>query len=260
MTTFGNPLSSVAEYMTRGNAYNYVQNRRVDPAPLLLGVARALLYLHSHPLGPIFHGDVRGKNVLVTDDGRALLTNFSCSCLHDRSSNMVSSSPLPGSLRWMAPEGIEEEDLTVDLAAGRDVWAFAMTIMELVTRQPPFEGINSRNLIIVRILRGMPRRPRCMRNEWWDLCTPCWKLEPEQRPDMMTLVHRIETMLSSRRSRFGDGHRDSDFNEDDDDKGNDSLIPQPTDELSSTVQIMPGFLKTTIPTSNYSAQPIGIAF
>jgi len=71
------------------------------------------------------------ENVLVTDDGHALLTNFGCSFFHDRASGRAYFPPLPGALRWMAPEGIEDEK---NVTAYRDVWAFAMTVMVCSSR------------------------------------------------------------------------------------------------------------------------------
>jgi len=66
-------------------------------------------------------------------------------------------------------------------------------LQELFTRKHPFEGINSRAMIVVRILSGMPDRPYHMDDEWWDLvCTPCWESDPARRPNMMTLIHNIE--------------------------------------------------------------------
>ncbi|KIM60316.1 hypothetical protein SCLCIDRAFT_1216922 [Scleroderma citrinum Foug A] len=194
-TTFDNTVSIVAEYVARGNTHDYVQDPRVDPASLLLGIARALHYLHTYRLGPIFHGDIRGKNVLVTNNGRALLTDFGCSYFHDRSSNTIYCSPLSGALRWMAPEGIEGGSPTDK----RDVWAFAMTVLELFTGQVPFEDIKAEKSIFVRVLRGMPNRPHRMRDEWWALCTPCWESNPTLRPTMMDLIRRIKRIITSSR-------------------------------------------------------------
>lgn len=81
MTTFDNTVSTVAEWIGRGNAFDYVRNTNVDPGSLvclsvqylfvltvfavqLFGLACALEYLHKHPLGPIVHGDVQGVKCL----------------------------------------------------------------------------------------------------------------------------------------------------------------------------------------------------
>ena len=147
------------------------------------------------------------KNVLISDHGTALLTDLSCARFHENSSNTVYSPSFFGSLRWMAPEGINEGIIT----AKTDVWAFAMTILvcslhvspffftnaflqELLTGQVPFEEIRPEKGVMVRILSEAPGRPGGIEDEWWDLCIPCWDFDPTLRPDMIDLIHGIEGM------------------------------------------------------------------
>lgn len=257
VTTFDNPVSIVAEYVACVDAHDYVQNPRVDTASLLLGIARALNYLHAHRQGPIFHGDVRGKNVLVTNHGRALLTDFGCSYFHDYSSNTIYSSPLSGALRWMAPEVIEsiESNEGGSPTDKGDVWAFAMTVLELSTGKLPFEDIKIDRGVTVRVLRGMPDRPRRMSNEWWDLCTLCWKSDPALRPTMMDLVRRIEMIVTSfRRPQGKDGDEDGDGG-----GTNEVPISQAVDKMTSTTRLMPDCSKTVTSLSSYCTQPICIS-
>ncbi|KAG6331823.1 hypothetical protein ID866_7268, partial [Astraeus odoratus] len=162
----------------------------------LLGVARALHYLHTHPNGPIFHGNVKAKNVLISGDGHALLTGFTCSSLI--SSDLAIVSPVHGALRWMAPEGIEEDPSP---STEKDVWAFGMTVMnvapiqEIFTGKPPFWDASSRNDIMLRVMRGqLPERQAGMTDAWWKLCTSCWDSEPSSRPDMLTVKEAIEAV------------------------------------------------------------------
>ena len=105
----------------------------------------------------------------------------------------------------MAPEGIGGGRATAE----RDVWAFAMTVLvclskavlsfiqpsfpqELFTRKVPFPHIGSINGLIVRILRGKPDHPTWMSAMWQNLCASCWESDPGLRPDMMTIVSKIE--------------------------------------------------------------------
>ncbi|KIM60303.1 hypothetical protein SCLCIDRAFT_26660 [Scleroderma citrinum Foug A] len=189
VATFDNGLSTVTELMVRGDANSYVQDPQVDPRPLLLGIAHGLRYLHhGHALGPIYHGDMRGRNVLVAPDGRALLTGFHYSFISNPPLDMTLTSTVVGALRWMAPEGIDGGRATAE----RDVWAFAMTTLELFTRKVPFPHIGSESGLIIRILSGKPDYPTGMSDMWQNLCTSCWELDPGLRPDMMTIVSRIE--------------------------------------------------------------------
>ncbi|KAI6123748.1 kinase-like domain-containing protein [Pisolithus croceorrhizus] len=59
-TDFDLTVSLVTTWMGRGSARSYVQDRRNDPRPLIRDIAEGLHYLHSHPKGPIIHGDLKG--------------------------------------------------------------------------------------------------------------------------------------------------------------------------------------------------------
>lgn len=61
-TVFDHSISIVSPLMSKGNAFNYVQNTGVDPRPLILGIANALHYLHTYEQGSIIHGDIKGSN------------------------------------------------------------------------------------------------------------------------------------------------------------------------------------------------------
>jgi len=47
------------------NAWDVVRILMILTCSQLLGIARGLRYLHGHPLGPIYHGDVRGVSFLT---------------------------------------------------------------------------------------------------------------------------------------------------------------------------------------------------
>ncbi|KIM53146.1 hypothetical protein SCLCIDRAFT_32129 [Scleroderma citrinum Foug A] len=90
-TEFELTVSIVPPWMRNGNAHDYVQNQAVDPRPLIEGIAEGLHYLHNHEPYPIFHGDLKGANVLISDDGKALLTDFGFSAAVNSSFSMAMS-------------------------------------------------------------------------------------------------------------------------------------------------------------------------
>ncbi|KAG6329518.1 hypothetical protein ID866_9572 [Astraeus odoratus] len=59
-TKFNHGVAIVSEWMQNGNAFDYVQDRNIDPRPLLEDIANALRYLHEHVRGPVIHGDLKG--------------------------------------------------------------------------------------------------------------------------------------------------------------------------------------------------------
>ncbi|KIM68492.1 hypothetical protein SCLCIDRAFT_1184336, partial [Scleroderma citrinum Foug A] len=194
-TTFDFTVSIVSEWMGKGDAHNYVQNRSIDPRPLLVGIACGLDYLHSHPKGPIFHGDLKGTNILISDDGRALLCDFGLSSLVTSTFSMTVECRRGGSLPWTAPECLASDEWHV--TAARDVWAFGMTTLEMFTRKVPFHSSPNPMSVIVKISQGVPERPSVkstcsrMTDEWWNLCLSCWNRDPSSRPSMVDIFNKV---------------------------------------------------------------------
>ena len=77
-TKFEHTLSIVSPWMSKWNAHNYVQDKNVDPHPVvsrkklecssftywqIIGIAQGLHCLHNHKPNPIFHGDLKGVSL-----------------------------------------------------------------------------------------------------------------------------------------------------------------------------------------------------
>ncbi|KAG6331708.1 hypothetical protein ID866_7381 [Astraeus odoratus] len=192
-TEFDMTVSIVSRWMTKGNARDYVQNITVDPRPLIQGIACGLYYLHNYEPGAVCHGDLKGVNVLISDDGQPLLSDFGHSFLDGFSMSLSTAGHFGGTINWMAPEVLNGGEAS---AAG-DVWAFGMTAMELFTRKDPFHGFRGTTSIMFRILKGPPDRPSpedtCSRltDPWWNALYPCWNNDPFLRPSMSDIVTQI---------------------------------------------------------------------
>jgi serine/threonine protein kinase len=113
-------------------------------------VAEALAYAHSQG---VVHGDIKPANVLLDAGGRALVTDFGPAeqALPDERVRLA------GTYRYMAPERF---DGTCD-ALG-DVYSLGVTLYELVTLTPAFEG-EGRDSLVNNILRHHVVGPRLVR-------------------------------------------------------------------------------------------------
>ncbi|KAI6011822.1 kinase-like domain-containing protein [Pisolithus marmoratus] len=205
-TKFDDTISIISRWITKGNAHDYVQDLRVDPRPVLLGIARGLDYLHNRTPNPVYHGDLKGSNILISDEGHALLTDFGLSYLVNSSFSMTVHDRCGGTLNWMAPELLDVEGNVVKTSAG-DVWSFGMTVLELFTRHVPFHDTYYQKHVMVRILQDrLPGRPSDnstgsrMTDGWWGLCRSCWNPEVSLRPSMSQIVEAIEQCIPDPRS------------------------------------------------------------
>ncbi|KAG6332369.1 hypothetical protein ID866_6717 [Astraeus odoratus] len=191
--------SLVFEWVENGNAISYVQNPAIDPRALLVGIAQGLRYLHFQEAYPIIHGDLRGKNVLISKDGQAMLSDYGFSLLYD-DDNYVAPNPNTGSadmVMWTAPEIMQG---TAEKNSKSDVWSYGMTALELFTRRSPFHDVRGLRTVISCIMNGTPERPSDevtrsrMTDEWWEFCCLCWKQDPSDRPTMLNIIDRLDEL------------------------------------------------------------------
>ncbi|GAB1522805.1 Serine/threonine-protein kinase [Rhizoctonia solani] len=201
----------VSQYLANGNALMYLKrNPRADRAKLSRETAVGMEYLHS--MG-IIHGDLKAANVLITDTGSAALADFGLSEVkQDSSSRAHVTENVSGSPRYLSPErwrGV--------LNKASDVYAWAMTTLEIFTEQPPFGYINGIDIIYHLVVREKqrPDRPepeiglaRGLTDDIWFLITKAWDQDPQLRPTFKQLSllfpqdANVEPMIDDLQAQF----------------------------------------------------------
>ena len=73
----------------------------------------------------IFYLNYSQGNILISDEGMPLLTDFGLSCHLGDVAELITVSNVAGALQWMAPELLSCGTVSVK----SDVWAFGMTIV-----------------------------------------------------------------------------------------------------------------------------------
>ncbi|KAF5356371.1 hypothetical protein D9758_009470 [Tetrapyrgos nigripes] len=125
----------VLPWFSNGCAPEYLRrNPHVDRLQLILDVARGLHYLHTKKPS-IVHGDLKGNNILITDDGRATLSDFGLAqvieqiCLPQCPEYTPSGGV--GPIRWQAPEFLQDD--TGHPKMPGDIWSFGCTCYEYIS-------------------------------------------------------------------------------------------------------------------------------
>ncbi|KAF9644232.1 kinase-like protein [Thelephora ganbajun] len=200
----GPELVMVSEWMSNGDVKQYVQrNPRVNKFSLLADVARGTIYLHSMN---IVHGDLKGVNILVKDDGKACLADFGLmSIVLDPEITDITTSTsevAKGTFRWMSPELFypAEFGLKFQLTKKSDCYAFGMVIYEVLSGKIPLEEIKQQWQVPLAVFRGkrpgIPDRvtPRMM--ELWKIAQECWSPSPRDRPSFPSILDKLSTFAS----------------------------------------------------------------
>jgi serine/threonine protein kinase len=152
----GEPLL-VMERMLLGSLWDLLRNQtvRLEEATvlgMLRGVARGMAFLHAgRP--PVVHCDLKASNVLVNEAFQAKVSDFSLSSLGRRPS-AAGGRPARGTLYWMAPECLAGGQNSVEA----DVYAFGVTLFEVMARAEPYEGEDS-ELVLQLVQSGELRPP-----------------------------------------------------------------------------------------------------
>ncbi|KAL0959123.1 hypothetical protein HGRIS_014417 [Hohenbuehelia grisea] len=189
----------IMQWYKNGSASDYLaRNPEADRLSLIRDAARGLTYLHTLT-PPIVHGDLKGNNILITDDGRAALSDFGLSQVIEDlmgPTGFTPSCPEGGPVRWQAPEFIQDETWRPRLSA--DVWSFGCTAYELLTGKIPFPHRRRDGPVIQDLIAGAkPTAPgEIIDAPIKDLLDSCWRFEAEERPTMPEIVARLEELCT----------------------------------------------------------------
>ncbi|EJD49201.1 kinase-like protein [Auricularia subglabra TFB-10046 SS5] len=129
-------LIILSPFMRNGNLLEYLNRTDAPRQPLIIQVADAVEYLHD-VCGTV-HGDLKCQNVLVSDEGKAVLTDFGLSTLI-APAHEPTLAEIRGmyTVRFAAPELLGDSARSPD---GRtrsktpqtDVYAFGMLMIEVL--------------------------------------------------------------------------------------------------------------------------------
>lgn len=192
------PAAIVMPYYAKGNSLSFVRREeKADILKLVYGAARGLRYLHERS-PPIIHADIRACNVLVDDDNNARLVDYGL--VPALSTTTFTTTSVVGPARWQAPEVFTtDEDDTLPFTVKTDVFSFAMFVVEILTKDRPFNHRKIDTVVIVDITRNLrPRKPvgSYLADQLWPLLQHCWAQAPDNRPAMSTVCEGLERIES----------------------------------------------------------------
>jgi eukaryotic-like serine/threonine-protein kinase len=133
-----------------------LDNRRHCTASAQLGLQAALALEHAHEIG-VIHRDIKPSNLLIDIRDHLWIADFGLARLPQEDHDLTRTGDLVGTLRYMSPEQVRGERAAVD--ARTDLYALGVTLYELLTLRPAFNGRN-RDELVRRILDEDPVPPR----------------------------------------------------------------------------------------------------
>jgi len=123
-----------------------------EAARLLVPVARALAYAHEQGM---VHRDVKPSNILITQSGDPMLTDFGIAKIIDEEAtvDLTGTSAAVGTPEYMAPEQVTAK--SVDHRA--DIYALGVVFYEMVTGRKPFTADTPMAVLFKHASDPLPR-------------------------------------------------------------------------------------------------------
>ncbi|KLO16844.1 kinase-like protein [Schizopora paradoxa] len=198
--------SLVCPWMKNGDARKYCekpQNReKLDFIKFISKIAYGLAYIHSRG---IVHGDIRGPNILINDDGEPCISDLGFARVVNvtaTSSYSSSDSKWPPANVWSPPEyypglhgpgGIKPEK-------SADVFSYGATVIELWTGRNPFPEFASTLEMILHFMakKPLPDPPQAGQKEFLqfkdqvhEVYLLCCDIDPKSRSEIATIAHLL---------------------------------------------------------------------
>uniref|UniRef100_A0A3Q4MQJ2 Serine/threonine-protein kinase TNNI3K n=1 Tax=Neolamprologus brichardi TaxID=32507 RepID=A0A3Q4MQJ2_NEOBR len=185
----------VIDLVLSGCCFNDVSmDRLIDLQSKLIiaiDVAKGMEYLHNLTQ-PIIHRDLNSHNILLYEDGHAVVADFGESRFLQsvEEDNMTKQ---PGNLRWMAPEVFTQ---CTRYSVKADMFSYALCLWELLTGEIPFAHLKpaaaaadmAYHHIRPPIGYSIPKPISALLMRGWNSC-------PEDRPEFSEVVSSLEECL-----------------------------------------------------------------
>jgi eukaryotic-like serine/threonine-protein kinase len=158
----------------------------------------------AHAAG-VVHRDVKPGNILVTPEGRAVLTDFGIATLHG-DPRLTQAGMVMGTPGFCAPERIRGEPAS----PASDLWSLGATLYAAVQGRGPFEGQGSAMAVLANIVHADPP-PATRAGPLEPVILALMKRDPAARPNAAGARRMLATASRGcgAGTGVGDGAQDS---------------------------------------------------
>jgi serine/threonine protein kinase len=146
----------VMPYLPGGTLKKYIQEHGQIPwqeaMKILLPIAEALAYAHSQN---IIHRDVKPSNIILTEGGQPMLTDFGVAKLFDleETAELTGTGMGVGTPEYMAPEQFQGKAID-----GRvDMYSLGVVFFEMLTGRKPYQADTPAAIIWMQASEPLPR-------------------------------------------------------------------------------------------------------
>jgi serine/threonine protein kinase len=145
----------------------------------------------------IVHRDVKPGNILITEDGSAMISDFGIShALGD--ATITATGMIHGTPAYLAPEVARGWESSF----ASDVFSLGSTLYAMLEGTPPFGAENNAIALLHKVARGDYPAPKHAA-ELTPLLRDMLAADPKRRPDMRTIATRLSAIYEGTRDGAG---------------------------------------------------------
>ena len=185
-----NSLWLIIEYCSYGSTIDLMlaMNRlytEIEVATIIKMVLQGLIIIHDKKL---IHRDIKGANILLSEDGYAKLGDFGVGTKLLLKENYRTS--IKGSPYWMSPQVIQKENYD----SKTDIWSLGITCIELTQGEPPFSDLNPNEVMDFIGNKKFifddffQKKKSNYSKEFINFVSKCLKINPEKRANAKELI------------------------------------------------------------------------
>uniref|UniRef100_A0A8P4KMU9 Tyrosine-protein kinase receptor TYRO3 n=1 Tax=Dicentrarchus labrax TaxID=13489 RepID=A0A8P4KMU9_DICLA len=191
----------VLPFMKHGDLHTFLLLSRLGEHPFdlslqtllqfMLDISRGMEYLSSRS---IIHRDLAARNCMLDENMTVCVADFGLSkkIYSGDYYRQGSVSKLP--VKWIALESLADNVYTTQ----SDVWAFGVTMWEIMTRgQTPYPGVENSEIYEYLIKGERLKKPPDCRDDIYEIMHSCWSPVPKCRPSFQRLVVQLEALWLS---------------------------------------------------------------
>jgi hypothetical protein len=186
----------VMEYVRARSLLQVIRENGPLPVDQAARIGLAVLSaLEAANQAGVLHGDVKPSNVLISDEGRVVLTDFGAAMLDESDGTITRTGIILGSPDYIAPERVRTGISTREA----DLWSLGATLYEAVEGRAPYRrGTSMGTLLALATERPDPiRRAGALK----PVLNGLLQKNPKARLNAAELEHRLRRLVDIQKRR-----------------------------------------------------------